>query len=76
MDLAVALGYRSGEYFRSLRFHFRKALCIERPVTRSFFIASCIKHYIILTPDICFRGVQSKQIPIKLRNEFTYWTFS
>lgn len=26
MDLAVALGYRSGKYFRTLRFHFSKAL--------------------------------------------------
>lgn len=26
MDLAVALGYRSGEYFRILKFHFNKAL--------------------------------------------------
>lgn len=30
MDLAVALGYRSGEYFRSLGFHLRKALYIVK----------------------------------------------
>lgn len=74
MDLAVALGYRSGECFGTPGFHFRKTSYIVHAGVQTFFIVSRVKHYVILTPHICFNGVQSKQIPIKL-NEFIHRTF-